>query len=419
MKKIKTLFFSLALAGSIFLGAPTYAFDNNTTEPTSETREQLQVLMEIIGRVLDNHVDEQTSQEVIDAAIDGVIKSLDKHSGYSTPEQAQDMREALSGSFSGIGAEVDKHEETGYIEVISPIEGSPAEAAGLLPGDLMKSVNDIELKELTLKDAVKKIRGPKGTDAKLVIVRGEEELTITVVRGKIELVAVRSRLLENNLAYVRLTTFNEITTSKTEEAFDKLESQLGDKEELKGVILDLRGNPGGLLDQAIAVSDLFLDEGTIVSTRGRNGELMGSARAHRGQIVSPDTPIIVLINKGSASASEIVAGTLKDLRRAMVVGVTSYGKGSVQTVIPLRNGGVLRLTTAKYYTAGGTTPHDVGITPDVVVELPEKYWEDIPVLERRTHIDPQLQKAIDILLNVSNAPDVDVPSPNCADGNAC
>ena len=273
MKKIKTLLFSLAFAGSMFLGAPTYAFHNNTAQPTTETQEQLQVLMEIIGRVLNNHVDEPTSQEVIDAAIDGVIKSLDKHSGYIPPEDAEDMREALSGSFSGIGAEVDKHEETGYIEVISPIEGSPAEAAGLLPGDLMKSVNDIELKELTLKDAVKKIRGPKGTDAKLVIVRGEEELTITVVRGKIEIVAVRSRLLENTLAYVRLTTFNEITTSKTEEAFDKLESQLGDKEELKGVILDLRGNPGGLLDQAIAVSDLFLDEGTIVSTRGRNERL--------------------------------------------------------------------------------------------------------------------------------------------------
>lgn len=419
MKKIKTLFFSLALAGSIFLGTPqTYAFHDNTVEPTTQTQEELQVLMEIIGRVLDNYVEEQTSQEVIDAAIAGVIKSLDKHSSYMPPEVSRDMRQEMTGSFFGIGAEVNKHKETGYVEVISPIEGSPAEAAGLRSGDLMKSVNGIELKELNLRDAVKNIRGPEGTDAKLVIVRGDEELTITVVRGKIELVVVRSKLYDNNIAYVRLTIFNQLSTPKMEEAFSKLRRQLGDKEEFSGVILDLRNNPGGLLNEAIVISDMFLEEGTIVTTKGRNDEILYTQVAHPHQLIPSNIPMIVLINGGSASASEIVAGTLQDLRRATIVGVKSYGKGSVQSVIPLSNGGTLRLTVAKYYTAGGTTPHDVGITPDVVVELPEGYWDDIPVRERREHIDPQLQKAIDILSRPLG-PGIVIPGPNCDDGNAC
>jgi len=417
MKKIKTLFFSLALAGSIFLGTPSiYAFHNNTAKPTTQTREQLEVLMEIIGKVLDDYVEEQTSQEVIDAAIDGIIKTLDKHSGYSTPEQAQDMRQTLSGSFTGIGAEVSEHKETGYVEIISPLEGSPAEAAGLLPGDLIKSVNGDELKELTLMDSVKKIRGSRYTKVKLVIVRGEEELTITVTRNKVQIVVVRSRMLINNITYIKLMTFNRLSTIKTTEAFKKLKEELESSDEFTGIILDLRGNPGGLLDEAINISDLFLDEGIIVSTRGRNGEILDKWEAHAGQIISADVPIIVLINKGSASASEIVAGTLQDLGRATIVGVTSYGKGSVQTAISLRNDGILRLTTAKYYTAGGTTPHGVGVTPDVVVEIPEGYWEDIPVLERRTHIDPQLKKAIEIL---SNVPEVDISGPNCGRRDDC
>ncbi len=411
MKKIKTLYFSLALAGSIFLGAPTtYAFHDGPVEPTTQTREELQVLMEIIGKVLDNYVEERESQEVIDAAIDGVIKSLDKHSAYSPPKNAEEMETRVSGTFSGIGTEIDKHKETGYIEVISPIEGSPAEAADLRPGDLIKSVNGIELKELSLKDAVKNIRGPKDSDAKLVIVRGEEELTITVVRAKIEIIVVRSRMLKNNLAHVRLATFNQLSISKMEEAFSKLRKQLGD-EEFNGVILDLRRNPGGLLDQAVVISDMFLEEGTIVTTKGRNDKILYTKVAHSHQIVPANTPMVVLIDKGSASASEIVAGTLQDLGRATIVGVKSYGKGSVQTMIPLNNGGTLRLTIAKYYTAGGTSPHGVGITPDVIVELPEGYWDDIPVKERRDHIDPQLQKAIDILSNMSAAPEIDIPGP--------
>lgn len=419
MKKLKTLFFSLALAGSIFLGTPeTYAFHDNSVEPTTQTKEQLEVLMEIIGRVLNNYVEERESQEVINAAIDGVIKSLDKHTSYMPPEVSRDMEQEMTGSFFGIGAEVDKHKETGYIEVVSPIEGSPAEAAGLRPGDLMKSVNGIELKELNLRDAVKNIRGPEGTDAKLVIVRGDEELTITIVRGKIELVVVRSKLYDSDIAYVRLSTFNLLSASKMEEAFSKLRRQLGDKEEFGGVILDLRGNPGGLLNQAIFISDMFLEEGTIITTKGRNDEILYTQVAHPHQIVPSNVPMVILINKGSASASEIVAGTLQDLERATIIGVKSYGKGSVQSVIPLRNGGTLRLTTAKYYTAGGTTPHDVGITPDIVVELPEGYWDDIPIIERRNHIDPQLQKAIDILSNVSAAPEIDIPAPSC-DGNPC
>lgn len=409
MKKIKTLFFSLALAGSIFLGTPeTYAFHSDLVEPTTETREQLEVLMEIIGRVLGSYVEERESKEVIDAAIDGVIKSLDKHSGYMPPKAAQNMRQEMTGSFFGIGTEVNRHKETGYIEVISPIEGSPAEAAGVRSGDLIKSVNGIELKELNLKDAVHSIRGPKGSDAKLTIIRGEEELTITVVREKIQLVVVRSRLFDNNLAYVRLTTFNLISTSEMVEAFDKLKTQLGDKE-FNGVILDLRNNPGGLLRQAVTISDMFLDGGIIITTRVRGGEIAYTEVAHPHQIIPSNIPMVILINKGSASASEIVAGTLQDLGRATIVGVKSYGKGSVQSIIPLNNGGTLRLTVAKYYTAGGTTPHDVGITPDIVVELPENYWEDIPVAERRWHIDPQLQKAIDILSNESAAPEINIP----------
>jgi len=409
MKKIKTLFFSLALAGSIFLGTPeTYAFHSDLVEPTTETQEELQVLMEIIGRVLGSYVEERESKEVIDAAIDGVIKSLDKHSSYVPPEAAQNMRQEMTGSFFGIGTEISRHKETGYIEVISPIEGTPAEAAGVRPGDLIKSVNGIELKELNLRDAVKTIRGPKGSDAKLTIVRGEEELTITIVRAKIQLVVVRSRMLENNLAYVRLSTFNLISTPEMIEAFKKLKTQLGDKE-FNGVILDLRNNPGGLLRQAVTISDMFLNEGIIITTRVRGGEIAYTEFAHHGQIIPSNIPMVILINKGSASASEIVAGTLQDLGRATIVGVKSYGKGSVQSMIPLNNGGTLRLTVAKYYTAGGTTPHEVGITPDIVVELPENYWENIPVAERRWHIDPQLQKAIDILSNESAAPEINIP----------
>ena len=315
------------------------------------------------------------------------------------------------------------------------MEGSPAEKAGIKPGDVVIEINGKLTVEIgSLRKSIIMIKGPRGTKVVLTIVRNgiEKPIKITVTRGEIQQKTVRFRIINENIMYIRLSQFSRQSSVEVARAIRIMKGDIDGM--ALGLFLDFRNNPGGLLDQAIAIADMFLDEGMIVETRPRNSDGNTAVFARDGQIVRKDLPIIILINKNSASASEIVAGTLKDLHRATLVGTKSYGKGSVQTVIPLFNGGALRLTIAKYYTAGGTTPHDVGIAPDVVLELPDEYWKDIPRMERRTHIDPQLQKAIDVLDgivgNATNDPPIPTrrpirdirliyPSPNCTGGNAC
>ncbi|PWT92712.1 MAG: peptidase S41, partial [Proteobacteria bacterium] len=314
-------------------------------------------------RVRADYVEEVSDEKLIEAAINGMLSSLDPHSSYLSPKDFQDMQVQTKGEFGGLGIEVTM--EDGLIKVVSPIDDTPAFRAGVLPGDIITHLDGEAVLGLTLQEAVDKMRGPANTSIKLTIRRGNKEpFDLVVKRDVIRVESVRSRALED-VAYIRITSFTEQTDSGLRKAMDKLKSEMGSS--LKGVVLDLRNNPGGLLDQAIAVSDDFLDKGEIVSTRGRSADDVQRTNARPGDIAE-DLPIVLLINGGSASASEIVAGALQDHRRAILLGTRSFGKGSVQTIIPLPGRGAMRLTTARYYTPSGRSIQAKGIEPDIVVE---------------------------------------------------
>nr|MBC8242435.1 S41 family peptidase [Alphaproteobacteria bacterium] len=310
------------------------------------------------------YVEEVKDPELIEAAIAGMLRSLDPHSSYMPPKAYNEMREQIKGEFGGLGIEVTM--ENGVVKVVSPIDDTPAARAGLQAGDYITHLDDTPVMGMTLADAVKKMRGPVNSEIRLTVVRQglENPLDVKVVRDVIRVQSVRSRL-EGDMIYVRITSFTEQTNSGLEAAMAKHKAELSNR--FKGVILDLRNNPGGALDQAIAVSDAFLDKGEIVSTRGRR-----LAETHRYNAKPGDLAngllLAVLINGGSASASEIVAGALQDHKRALVIGTKSFGKGSVQSIIPLQGHGAIRLTTARYYTPSGTSIQAKGIEPDVLVE---------------------------------------------------
>ncbi|MGJ5617979.1 S41 family peptidase [Sulfitobacter sp. MF3-043] len=335
---------------------------------TVNVYEQLDLFGDIFERIRAQYVEQVDSSELIEAAINGMLTSLDPHSSYLSPKAAAKMREQTRGEFGGLGIEVTQEE--GFVKVVSPIDGTPAAEAGIEAGDFITHVNGESLLGLLLDDAVELMRGPVGSEIIITVVReGEAEpFDVSIIRDTIQLTAVRARTV-GSTAVLRLTTFNEQTYPKMKEELAKQIDALGGIDNLNGIVIDLRNNPGGLLNQAIAVSDAFLEEGEIVSTRGRELADGDRVNATPGDL-SQGKPIVVLINGGSASASEIVAGALQDHRRAIVIGTKSFGKGSVQTVMPLRGDGAMRLTTARYYTPSGRSIQALGVSPDIIVAQP-------------------------------------------------
>ena len=371
--------------------APTLTFKAmaEDVQPASKAKsesedlyEQLKIFGGVLERVQREYVDEPENRELIEAAMIGMLQSLDPHSAYMPPKNFEDMKVQTKGEFGGLGIEVTM--ERGLVKVVAPIADTPAERAGILTNDLIARLDGEDVLGLTLSEAVDIMRGKIGTKITLTVLReGEEDpLEIDIIRDIIEIKAVRYRAEgpEGQIAYIRLTTFNENTTKNLRKAMAELSASTG-KEKFAGYILDLRNNPGGLLGEAVKVSDSFLSQGEIVSTRARKAEDNIRFNARRGDM-SKGAPVLVLINGGSASASEIVAGALQDHHRALVVGTQSFGKGSVQTVIPLPNDGALRLTTARYFTPSGRSIQALGVTPDVIIdqELPE----DIKARPRRS-----------------------------------
>ena len=330
----------------------------------SETYRQLNLFGDVFERVRANYVDEIDVKDLIEAAINGMLTSLDPHSSYLNAESFQDMQVQTRGEFGGLGIEVTM--EGGLIKVVSPIDGTPAFKAGLKPGDYISHIDGDAILGLTLSEAVDRMRGPVDSNITITIRRaGEEPFDVTLQRAVIKLRSVRSRVFDD-VGYVRITTFNEQTVTSLETAMAVLRDKLGGMG--AGYVIDLRNNPGGLLTQAISVSDAFLERGEIVSTRGRDPKDHTRANARPGDLAA-GKPLVVLINGGSASASEIVAGALQDHNRAVILGTRSFGKGSVQTVMQLRGHGAMRLTTARYYTPSGASIQAKGITPDIVVPL--------------------------------------------------
>ena len=353
-------FLSVVAFSTMLVTAPAAAIAAETDE---ETFRQLELFGDIFERVRAQYVDEAADKDLIEAAINGMLQSLDPHSSYLNEESFRDMQVQTRGEFGGLGIEVTM--EQGLVRVVSPIDETPAARAGLEAGDFITHLDGESVLGLSLSDAVDKMRGRVGSDIELTIRReGVEPFDVTVTRDVVRIRSVRNRV-EGKAGYIRITTFNEQTMDGVEASMKSLREELGN--EMIGLVLDLRRNPGGLLDQAVKVSDAFLDQGEIVSTRGRDADNAQRFNATKGDLAE-GLPIVVLINGGSASASEIVAGALQDHKRAVVMGTESFGKGSVQTIMPISGHGALRLTTAKYYTPSGRSIQLTSITPDIVVE---------------------------------------------------
>jgi carboxyl-terminal processing protease len=340
-----------------------YPFDISSQENDSETYRQLNLFGEVVERVRVDYVEEVSDAKLIESAINGMLTSLDPHSSFLNEKNFRDMQVQTKGEFGGLGIEVTM--ESGLVRVVSPIDDTPAFRAGIKTGDLISQLDGEPVLGLTLAEAVDRMRGRVGTDIKLTIHREDQEsFDVTITRAIIRIQSVRSRI-EKDIGYVRITTFNEQANNGLKKAMKEFKEELGGK--LKGIVLDLRNNPGGLLDQAVAVADSFLKRGEVVSTRGRREDDDHRYNAHPGDLAD-GLPIVVLINGGSASASEIVAGALQDHNRAIIMGTRSFGKGSVQTIIPMGSLGAVRLTTALYYTPSGVSIQAKGIEPGIMVE---------------------------------------------------
>jgi len=350
---------------AMFVGAMLMAPAAVSQGDRSETYRQLNLFSDVFTRIRNNYVEEVDDAEMIEAAINGMLTSLDPHSSYLNAERFEDMQVQTKGEFGGLGIEVTM--ENGLVKVISPIDDTPAARAGVEAGDYITALDGEPVMGLTLSDAVDIMRGEPGTKLTVTIARRGEraQFDLDIIRDIIKIQSVRSHA-EDKTGYVRITTFNEQTEPGLKKALDEFKTEIGS--DMNGIVLDLRSNPGGLLDQAVAVAGAFLDRGEVVQTRGRDPQDVQRYHAHGGDLLD-GKPIIVLINGGSASASEIVAGALQDYHRAIIVGTKSFGKGSVQTIIPLgRENGAMRLTTARYFTPSGRSIQAEGIEPDLVVE---------------------------------------------------
>ena len=363
-----------------------FLFSQKVISSENEIYEKIDVFGEVLEKINKEYVDEINQSDSMDSAINGLLQSLDPYSGYMSPEIFNEMQTETSGEFGGLGIEVTM--ESGVVKVISPIDDTPASKAGIKAGDYIVKINDTQVQGKSLSEAVELMRGPVGSAIELTIRRrGEKKaLTFNVTREIIQIKSVKAELLEKNIGYIRLTSFNENSAGQIKKEINKFEKN----KNLKSYILDLRNNPGGLLSQAIKISDFFLDNGEIVSTKSRQQSENRKWFAKKGDLTKGKT-ILVLINYGSASASEIVAGALKDHKRAILIGENSYGKGSVQSIIPLKNKGAIRLTVAKYYLPSGKSISEVGVSPDIEID------EENDDFKIKTETDNQLNYAIKLL----------------------
>ena len=338
-----------------------FFFEKSFSE-NSDIYKKIDLFGEVLEKINEEYVDEVDQSKSMDAAINGLLQSLDPYSAYMTPESFEGMQTETSGEFGGLGIEVGM--EAGVVKVISPIDNTPASKAGLKAGDYIVKINSTQVQGKSLMEAVELMRGPVGSSIEITVRRRgvKKALIFNITREVIQVQSVKSELIDNNIGYIRITSFNENSSKQIKEKINKLNKN----KDLKGYILDLRNNPGGLLSQAIKISDFFLENGEIVSTRSRQASENRKWFAKKGDLTNGKT-LIILINYGSASASEIVAGALKDHKRAIILGENSYGKGSVQSIIPLKNRGAIRLTIAKYYLPSGKSISEVGVTPDIEV----------------------------------------------------
>ena len=370
----------------VYLFFSQFFYINFVNSSENNIYKKIDIFGEVLEKINKEYVDEINQSESMDAAINGLLQSLDPYSAYMSPEIFDEMQTETSGEFGGLGIEVGM--EAGVVKVISPIDDTPASRAGIKAGDYIVKIDGEQVQGKSLTEAVDLMRGLVGTSIELTIRRrGEKKaLTIIVVREIIEIQSVKTDTLENNIGYIRLTSFNENSGKQIKKKINQLENE----NKVKGYILDLRNNPGGLLSQAIKISDFFLDHGEIVSTKSRNASENRKWFAKKGDLTN-GKPIILLINYGSASAAEIVAGALKDHKRAILIGENSYGKGSVQSIIPLKNEGAIRLTVAKYYLPSGKSISEVGVSPDI--EISEQDEE----FKIKTETDNQLNYAIKLL----------------------
>ena len=366
MKKLALAAVGGTLAGIVLTAQLTGPLIAQEAARTKSTYEQLDLFGDIFERIRSAYVEEVDEQELIRSAINGMLTSLDPHSSYLPPEDFDSMQVQTRGEFGGLGIEVTQ--ENGFVKVVSPIDDTPADAAGVQAGDFITQVDGESTLGMTLDDAVDLMRGPIGSEIVITIVRegSEEPFDVTIVRDTIKVKASRARI-EGDSVVLRITTFSDQTYANLEAGLNEKIAELGGIDNVSGFVIDLRNNPGGLLNQAILVSDAFLEKGEIVSTRGRNPQDSDRINAQPGDLAQ-GKPLVVLINGGSASASEIVAGALQDHHRAVVIGTRSFGKGSVQTIMPLQGDGAMRLTTARYYTPSGRSIQALGVSPDIIVE---------------------------------------------------
>ena len=376
-KYLKTIFITLL---SFFL--------NNSSISASENNiyDKIDLFGEVLDKINKEYVEEINQSDVMDAAINGVLQSLDPYSGYMSPEILKEMQTETKGEFGGLGIEVGM--EAGVVKVISPLDNSPAERVGVKAGDYIVKINNTQVQGKSLAEAVELMRGPVGTDINITVRRrGEKKaLNFKITREIIEIKSVKSNIIDDEVGYIRLTSFNENSSDQIKKNIKNFKKE----KKIKKFILDLRNNPGGLLSQAVKISDFFLEHGEIVSTKGRKKIENRKYFAKKGDLINGET-LVVLINYGSASASEIVAGALQDHKRAILVGESSYGKGSVQSIIPLNNKGAIRLTISKYYLPSGKSISEVGITPDIEIA------EGSDGFRINTKTDNQLKFAVKLL----------------------
>jgi|TARA_Y100000814_G_scaffold131800_1_gene95398 carboxyl-terminal processing protease len=377
---MRKIFFIISI---FFLKFSTF---NPVVAAENDVYKKIDLFGEVLEKINKEYVDEINQSESMDAAIDGLLQSLDPYSAYMSPEIFNEMQTETSGEFGGLGIEVNM--ESGVVKVISPIDDTPASRAGIKAGDYIIKIDDIQVQGKSLSEAVDLMRGPVGSSIILTVRRiGQKKaLTFEIVREIIQIKSVKADLLKNNVGYLRLTSFNENSGDQIREQIREFEKN----ENINSYILDLRNNPGGLLSQAIRISDFFLDNGEIVSTKSRKASENRKWFAKKGDLIGGKT-LVVLINYGSASASEIVAGALQDHKRAIILGENSYGKGSVQSIIPLKNKGAIRLTVAKYYLPSGKSISEVGVSPDIEID------EDTDEFRIKTDTDNQLSYALKLL----------------------
>tara|TARA_Y100000590_G_scaffold209804_1_gene237727 strand:+ start:72 stop:1214 length:1143 start_codon:yes stop_codon:yes gene_type:complete len=378
MTKLKKILFILFVS-ILFL-------NKSSATNNDDIYQKINLFSEVLDKINNEYVDEINQSEVMDAAINGVLQSLDPYSAYMSPEMFSNMQTETSGKFGGLGIEVGM--ESGVVKVISPIDNTPASRAGIKAGDYIVKINNIQVQGKSLNEAVELMRGPVGSEIEITVRRRgvKKAIIFNIVREIIQIESVTSKIINNETGYLRLTSFNENSSNQIKKNLKELKKN----KKIKSYILDLRNNPGGLLTQAIKVSDFFLNNGEIVSTKGRKSSENRKWFAKKGDIIDGKT-LIVLINYGSASASEIVAGALKDHKRAILIGENSYGKGSVQSIIPLNNKGAIRLTISKYYLPSGKSISEVGVTPDIEVT------EESDEFRINTETDNQLNFALKLL----------------------